>query len=871
MSTGWPLIGRAEEFALLRQAIAPGTGNGGIVLAGVAGVGKSRLARDAVDEARRRNRPAHWVCATGSSRSVPLGAFVQFTTSLSADPLLRVRDVIAALTKSRPGGITVVGVDDAHLLDDQSALVVQQLVITGAATVIVTIRSGEAVPDAILSLYKDHGLPRMELQPLSASDVASLLETALDGEVESASAQRIWRYTRGNVLYLRQLISDELAQGQLVRRNDLWVWTGNPAVSPTLLELIEHNIGRHPADIVDVLDAVAIAEPVELPVLKSLSRADAIEAAEAQGLIVIDGDDVVARLAHPMFGEARRRLCTAVRRAELSRRLAGAIAELCPASPHQVVRRAVLTAESGELGDGALFTEAAAAALQLLDVPLAVRLADKAIECGGDVPARLMHAMTVVTGGGALEGDRLLLDLAEVADDVGHQATIGMFRAANLGWNLSRPIAAGEVLDAAQDAAAACGLAESYDGLRVSLLAARGHAAAAAQLVAEGPPNESIHAVAAMFRCWGAVIAHGDLGHLDRLHEAAATGYRVATSASEAAHLRFGMGMMHVDGLRLAGALDDASTVAAQLHRQVRDVPFALAMTTMIMGCAEMARGDLDVAQRWLREAIANSAGSNTVASDLGGVWLAFALAMTGQHAAARDQLRDTADLTTDGFVLWEPHRRLAEAWVDAGDGSLTAARQQAREAADMLRGQGRPAREVWCLQTATQFGDTTTASRLTQLAAEVQGPRVTAAATHADALARTDGDALLSASRLYEDFGDRLAAADAAAQAVTAFRDRGARGSALSAASVAARLAERCGAATPALRAVTMPTVLTPRQVEIVSLVAAGLSTREIAERLVMSVRSVEGHLFRASRRTGLTSRAELVALLEGGEFRNH
>jgi DNA-binding CsgD family transcriptional regulator len=57
----------------------------------------------------------------------------------------------------------------------------------------------------------------------------------------------------------------------------------------------------------------------------------------------------------------------------------------------------------------------------------------------------------------------------------------------------------------------------------------------------------------------------------------------------------------------------------------------------------------------------------------------------------------------------------------------------------------------------------------------------------------------------------------------------------------------------------------LTAREREIVSLVADGLSNRQIAERLVVSVRTVEGHLYRASAKLGTTSRAELAALLHG------
>jgi DNA-binding NarL/FixJ family response regulator len=164
---------------------------------------------------------------------------------------------------------------------------------------------------------------------------------------------------------------------------------------------------------------------------------------------------------------------------------------------------------------------------------------------------------------------------------------------------------------------------------------------------------------------------------------------------------------------------------------------------------------------------------------------------------------------------------------------------------------------EVVLLQTATQFGDASTAARLADLAAVVQGPRAPAAAAHSAALATANADGLLDASRRYEDFGDLLAAADAAAQAAGVCQRTGHRGPAMTAGAIAARLATRCQSAqTPALRAATTPLPFTDRQREIISLAAQGLSNKEIADRLVMSVRSVEGHLFRASQRVGANSR---------------
>ncbi|MGB8254662.1 MAG: helix-turn-helix transcriptional regulator, partial [Pseudonocardiaceae bacterium] len=68
-----------------------------------------------------------------------------------------------------------------------------------------------------------------------------------------------------------------------------------------------------------------------------------------------------------------------------------------------------------------------------------------------------------------------------------------------------------------------------------------------------------------------------------------------------------------------------------------------------------------------------------------------------------------------------------------------------------------------------------------------------------------------------------------------------------------------------PALAALTTPLPLTQREREIVTLAASGLSNRQIADRLVVSVRTVEGHLYRACAKLGASDRAELAALLRG------
>ncbi|MFJ4782188.1 LuxR C-terminal-related transcriptional regulator [Streptomyces sp. NPDC088794] len=128
--------------------------------------------------------------------------------------------------------------------------------------------------------------------------------------------------------------------------------------------------------------------------------------------------------------------------------------------------------------------------------------------------------------------------------------------------------------------------------------------------------------------------------------------------------------------------------------------------------------------------------------------------------------------------------------------------------------------------------------------------------ALHADALARGDGPDLDRAAEALERRGLLLFAAEAHAQAVRAHRDpRAARTSRTR----AVALARRCqGARTPALSGLVLGE-LTARQRQIVTLAAAGLSNRQIAEQLTLSIRTVGNHLYSAYARLGASDRGAL------------
>ena len=370
MGSGWPLTGRAEELQAITESVDT-AGAAGIVLAGAAGVGKTRLARETLTRAGRRGRGCRFVAATASAQSVPLGAFADYADRLGPDPLARVRDVVDAVTTHGERGPVVVGVDDAHLLDEQSALVVHQIVRRHLATVVLTVRTGEPAPDAITALWKDELLPRLEVQPLSKAETAALLETVLGGLVGLGDrANGCGTTPAATSCICANCWPTNSPPGHFARRSGIWIWDTHPTVSATLAELIDTTIGRQSPRVLDVLDVLAVADPLELDVLRAVVDAAAIEEAETGNLITVDDESVdpVVRLAHPMFGEVRRMRASSVR----LRRFRSAIVAASPplqsgTDPVQLVRRAALVIDSDATPDPQLLIDAASAAIQLMD------------------------------------------------------------------------------------------------------------------------------------------------------------------------------------------------------------------------------------------------------------------------------------------------------------------------------------------------------------------------------------------------------------------------------------------------------------------------------------------------------------------------
>jgi DNA-binding CsgD family transcriptional regulator len=861
----WPLTGRSKELRLIDAAISDRESSG-IVIRGEAGIGKSRVAREALSAAASKGHSVHWIVGTLSARSIPLGALVSWAGPGDVG-LELVRGVIASLTATSGGKTAVLGIDDAPLLDDLSTFVVHQIISQQTAKVILTVRDSDPVPPATQELWQGAQFDRLDLEPLSRDDTAALVSAAVGGPLDPYAAVRLWQLTRGNPLYLRNIVQHEARLGRLLLRKGVWQWSDDLVMSPGMTEIVEARMGDLPAAVADVVDALAVGEPLELRALTNITNATAVEEADVRGLVAVEPVDrgMEVRLAHPLYGEVRRNRGPSTR----LRRIRGAVASELAAGDGDrdnrlVVRLAALTLDSDLEPDPALLIRGAERAIWLGDWSLAERLAEAAYRASGEPDATRVLAHLYSLSGRGEQADRLLaeIDIAQLPDD--SRGAFVFMRSGIRLFGLGDPNGAKKVIDDAVDAVPP-GCRTSIEAARAVYAAAMGDAPMAQDLMTRFALDDLPDHVVGQIANMGSAV----LGVAGRTSEAVAlaqNGRARVASSLDSAVVRFGIGDGYVRALVLAGQIREAFEVTERLRQEAMGVPTVGPLLAVAMACrATLGAGHIQAACGML-EPIVTTLGLMTEGVGMTYEYLlmqSMALGMAGLTEKAAAALAAADQHRHPAWHCSDYEYAIATAWVAACEGAVNTAIATSLAGAETAGAQGQFAAEVLCLQNAVQFGDHSSAPRLAELEEIVEGPRVALVRRFADASCAGDGRELAAVSEAFADMGDLTAAADAAAHAAIAYRRDAKRGSALACATRAGVLAQRSGADTPAVREAAEPIPLTNREREIVRLLSQGLSTRDVAERLTLSVRTVEGHIHRAMTKAGTASRQELVALL--------
>lgn len=390
-TTDWPLTGRNDELRYVGDLLAGG--GSGVVLAGPVGVGKTRLAHEVLRASQ--GYATEWVSATRAAASIPFGPLVHLLPvplPLDHDRLALFGAVSDALAERSGGRRLMMAVDDAHLLDPASAALVLHLALTRRALLVVTVRSGEPAEDPVVALWKDGLARRIDLQALSQAETGAMVEAALGGGLEHATATWLFEATQGNPLFIRELVTAALSAKTLCRADGgAWRWSGETVASTRLMETVQTRLGAVSPTGRRALELVALGEPLDVRLLEVIAGPDATVDAERAGFLAVDaeGEGLRARLAHPLYGEVVRATLAPIAMRARYRQLARGLDVIPNAGDDDVLRQVVWRMEAGETSSPELLTRAARQASHQLDHDLARRLAVGALDTGAGFDAAL--------------------------------------------------------------------------------------------------------------------------------------------------------------------------------------------------------------------------------------------------------------------------------------------------------------------------------------------------------------------------------------------------------------------------------------------------------------------------------------------------
>ena len=855
----WPLVGRDELFARARAALGNRAARM-LVLTGEAGVGKSRIAGATTAAAAEGG---DLVLAFGGHpvlSTVPLGVAGPILPPgpAPADPAALFEAVRGHLTALADGRRIVLDVKSAAILDPVTTALVAQLVAARVVTLVATIRHGEPLPDAFAAQWSPDDCTRLEVPPLTPGEAGELLQAALGGPVAWHVTDGLHAASGGNPLYLRELAIGAVASGRLAPVAGTWQLTGDPVATPALRELVLAQVRRLDDGARDLVERLAVCGELALEHLPV--GGDALVRLEESGLVAVgSGRGVLAvRLSQPQYGAVVREGLSVLRVADIARTQAERLE--ADGHPDDALRIALWRLDAGMRVDDAALLRAAELARRVLDHRTVERLT--AASSGEDARLLLLRGEALSRLGRLPESLTALRAASERTSEADpalamEVATATAFTHASRVGGTTDALA---VLDALPPTLAASPAAALMRATLYSyehrMREARELLDAVAPAFAASPIGRAVHAqtLAPILSLQGddaGALAAATLAR-DVAEEVGAPAWPLPAAAVETTL---------AEVLLQSGQLDEALAAGIRALRRATavDDQFTTRYVEFVLGRTALEQGRLEAAARWFREA-ASGALSRGPESLIGPAVAGLAIVhlSRGDDAAAAEALA----LVPAGSPARNPTTLLASGIQAARRGDHAEAVRVLVDAARDPEELGYPFLAGVHLFTLARWGGAAEAAPgLARLVAAGAGQFTALQSRHVNAEVTGDRDELVAVADDWERRGAVLYAAEALSSAA---RLAQASGDSRIATGLQARAdglaASSQGATTPLLRFTAVLTPLTAREREIAAHAAAGTSSKDIADRLFLSVRTVDNHLQSIYGKLGIRGRRELA-----------
>ncbi|WP_104168389.1 LuxR C-terminal-related transcriptional regulator [Arthrobacter sp. SX1312] len=305
-------------------------GGVGAALLGEEGSGKTVVLRVVAHRASRTHHVIRmWAPRTASSE--PYRAIAFLLAELEADqaehPQSMFQGICTLLEEQANWRPVVLAIDNAEYLDPESVVIISRLVIAGRASVLIAAESLGAMDESFARLCRGGDLARFDLQPLTRTEVRSVAESVLGAPLSPDAVEALCRSSEGNARVLRCAL-EELPSSDLGLHGGAWVSTGDSTVVPSLVRAKTHAIlGDLRARDLAIVRVLALAGSLPAATVRQLAgRLDGASDAPAaagghldalQSLTVLETGAATLSLRSPLVAAAARGQTTATTAASL--------------------------------------------------------------------------------------------------------------------------------------------------------------------------------------------------------------------------------------------------------------------------------------------------------------------------------------------------------------------------------------------------------------------------------------------------------------------------------------------------------------------------------------------------------------------------
>lgn len=848
----WPLVdrGRLVDEATELLEHRP------VVVGGTAGIGKTGLATLVARRRRATGRVVVWIAASHAGRDVPLSAFSAFAGHDDGDSPTSIGAAVRTALGPLDAGPLLV-VDDAQWLDPGSLALARQLIADGTA-VLATVRTGEPGTDDWLALVDDGIATGVDLVGADRDLCGEIVRQVLGGPAAPELVDRLHARSAGNLLFLRELLLAALDGGAVALVGRRWELARDLPADDDLAGALTRRLRSLDEDARIALAALAMLEPISDDLFGHLPDAAHVPELERRGFVEASATGMLG-VTHPLISAAARAaLPVSLRRRELDRVTEVVLGKLDEHGSDLALRLVAARCDHELFVPSPWAGAAAGRAFALLDHELAARLGRIALAADpADTEANLAVGAALSALFRTEEAEpHLRAALAGARSDAQRARAAGRL-GLHLGIRTAQP---DEALDVMRTALERIDDPEwraflAADIGKIELMSGRGDAvgmAAGTEPVAR--LNQAI---------MGALVhaTAGDVGGADRQVAIGLTlaPDHVATLPNAGDLLRLASFIARL----VAGDVAAAEELAAEqlaACRTGRDEPEGMWLAMLATGALATGRPELALER-------ATAAIPLVAARDfVGGLHpstvavRAVALAQLGRPGDAE---RDLADI--DPAWHADPRTRAsmlhATAWLAPDEDG-----ERFADAARVAMDAGLVASALPIAYDSVRLGRPGPVVELLAVIA-ASAPDSIAPTFHAQATAHVGGDAagLVEVSRDLADRGLLVFAADARAAAADLSDDPRRARWLLAEARELLRTAGAPTGAHPGLVTGTAAAegALTERQLDVARLAAARWRSREIADHLGLSTRTVDNLLGRVYRTLGVSSRDELAALL--------